>query len=219
MITSYDIPYYLIFASCFAFSLAASKDSIPGLMYLRLLLFAGLVTEVTVEILQWLHKEENGPYHVYIPVEYILLVLFYVENTSRARLPAILKLSIPIYVLSSLGLSYFYYHFSSYPSLIYNFSCLLNVIWIVHLIFEINPSEHTSLTQLPLFWIFSSLLIFYSGIFFFNGAYNYLISRQAQLASMLRTYINICLNYLLYLLLIYAFICSIRMKKYSTRSS
>jgi hypothetical protein len=46
-----------------------------------------------------------------------------------------------------------------------------------------------------------------------------LVSQHSHLAQVLRNYINICLNYLLYLLLTYAFVCSIKMKKYFIPSS
>jgi hypothetical protein len=163
----------------------------------------------------YLKVEENGPYHVYTPIEYVLLILFYRKNTKNNLLRDIMGISAFIYPVASILISLLHYHFTEYPSTVYNISCVLNVVWIVFIFFELNSVSNIKITSLPLFWILASLLIFYSGIFFFNGAYNFVLNKDSHLAAELRNYINIFLNYILYILMIYAFICSIKLKKYS----
>ena len=215
MLTSHDIVYYGILLLCTYFSFQAQRSKIFGLVFLRLLLCIGLLNEVIVEVRQHWEIDENLSHYYYIPFEYALLVGFYIKNTHNLLLVRLMKASVIIYVIISFCIASSYYHFKDYPSLIYNFSCLLNILWIVFLFFEIEVVPNVSLTSLPLFWILTAFLIFYSGIFLFNGVYNYMLEKDTELAADLRKYINISLNYLLYATLTYAFICSSQIKKYS----
>ena len=217
MITRYDIVYYIIYLICLYASFKASSRFIAGLYLLRLLLCCGFINEMVVEVFQHFKIEENTPHYFYIPLEYILLVLFYKKNTRKSWLKKAMEGSIFFYTALGFSLAIFYYHFQDYPSLVYNVSCLLNTIWIVILLYDIETLENLSITSLPLFWILTALLIFYSGIFFSNGAYNYLLQKDSKLAQLLRQY-NIVLNYVLYLLLTYGFFRSWIIAKYSYQS-
>jgi hypothetical protein len=214
MITVQDIFYYIIYCICLLFSYLAKRENIPGLAYLRLLLWFGLATEVCVEILQYQHAEDNIPYYFYLPLEYGLLVFFYQANCRRPLLKTVLFPSILVFFITSVLLSTIQYGFHGYPSTIFNISCILNTAWITFLFFDLNFIEKIPITKLPLFWIYSALLIFFAGMFFYNGAYTYFLKEDMGLASNLRKYISITLNYILYLLLTYAFICSKTIRKY-----
>lgn len=214
MITIYDIFYYLIYGICLYFSFKARENNIPGLIFLRLMLCFGLFTEIIVEILQYHNLEENWPYYLYIPLEYILLLLFYTKNLRSNLLKKIAFSSTLLYLMIYSFFVFFQYHFKGYPSSIYNTSCLLNVIWLIILFFGLEFVEHLPVTSLPLFWIYTALLVFFAGIFFFNGAYNYFVQRDSDLAKDLRNYINTGLNYILYSVLTYAFVCSKNIRKY-----
>jgi hypothetical protein len=214
MITVQDIFYYLIYCICLIFSYLAKKENIPGLTYLRLLLWFGLATEACVEVLQFQKAEENIPYYFYLPLEYGLLVFFYHANSKRQLLKTVLFTSIFIFFIVSILLSSIQYQFHGYPSTIFNISCILNTAWIILLFFDLNFIEKIPITKLPLFWIYSALLIFFAGMFFYNGIYTYFLKEDTVLANNLRKYISITLNYILYLLLTYAFICSKTIRKY-----
>lgn len=214
MLTNSDIIYYLVYSTCLIFSFRAREVNIPGLVYLRLILCLGLVNEMVVESLQYLHKEENPSNYIYIPIEYFLLVLFYIQNTHKKRFRKALYLSIPLYVIVTVLFIVYRYHFKGYPSAIYNVSCLLNTIWLVRLFLDIDVVDHLPVFKLPLFWLYTALLIFYSGLFFFNGAYGFFVDHDSKIAESLRGYIALGLNYILYSVLTYAFICSRAMKKY-----
>ncbi len=213
MLTSADYIYYTIYLFCLYASFKAGRTSIPGLVFLRIMLLAGLVTEGVIEVLQYLKKEENGPYYVYIPIEYFCLVQFYRHNTKVAPLRRAMNLSLPVYFLLATGLSFFYHRFSGYPSVLYNISCFLNTIWIALLLFNFEPEDGREIWFNPLFLICSGLLIFFAGVFFFNPVYPLIAKQDPALAKELRTYINIFLNYFLYILLSIGFLCSAKKVK------
>lgn len=213
MLTVYDIIYYLIYIVCLYFCFRARETNIPGFLYIKLMLCCGLVTEIAVEIFQYNKLDDNKPYYFYIPLEYCLLVLFYASNTNSKLFKNVLYSSIAVYLAICFFLI-FRFSFSIYPSAIYNASCVLNTIWVIILFFDLGSINDLPITRLPLFWIYTALLIFYAGIFFFNGAYNYFLQNDSILAKDLRNYINTGLNYVLYSTLTYGFICSGNIKKY-----
>src|SRR5438105_6198419 len=99
MLTPSDIAYYIIYTFCLYFSFRARRSNIPGLNILRLLLCCGLVNEIAVEIRQYLKFEENLSHYFYIPIEYILLVFYYIKNTDNKYLKNAMKLSLIIYLI------------------------------------------------------------------------------------------------------------------------
>ena len=214
MLTVYDIIYFIIYIICLIASFKDSTRSIYGVLYLRLMLFCGFVTEIAVSIFKFYKINDNKPYYFYIPLEYCLLMLFYVANTQRIFLKNALYASIVLYLTICLVLALLHPHFIIYPSLIYNLSCLLNTVWVTFLFLDLVSVEDLPITSLSLFWIYTSFLIFYAGIFFFNGVYNYFLEEDSDLAKQLRNLINTGLNYVLYSTLTYGFICSKNIKRY-----
>jgi hypothetical protein len=213
MVTSYDIPYYVIYLLCLVLSLKARQRNIPGLFFLQLMLTSGLITEIIVEFYQYLNLNSNRPYYVYIPLEYCCLVLFYTRNTNNKMFKTIMVFSIFGFILMAFILSLFHYHFETYPSLIYNASCFLNTIWVGLLLYSLTPDQSAKLLKHPIFILYAGLIIFFAGIFFFNASYNYFLAKDKNIAEYLRNNTNIILNYILYLSMSYGFICSIRIKK------
>lgn len=214
MITGFDIVYYSIYLLCLLASLRASSKTLPGLLFLQMILIFGLVTEGMVEVLQYYKANENFPYYIYIPLEYILLCFFFRANTNKPFLRKLLMYSVVPYLLFSIFLSVFKYNFASFPAYVYNANCFLSIIWLVIMLLNLEIVNNLTPVRIPAFWVFTSFLVFYAGIFFFNGAYNYFLKKDPTIADHLRNYVNTGLNYVLYSVLTYAFICSANMKKY-----
>lgn len=212
--TIYDKYYFTIYIICLVFSMMARGFNIPGLLYLRLILYCGFVTEVSIEILQYYKQDNNTPYYFYLTIEYCLLVLFYGKNTYNRILRNCMYGSIVFYLVSCLWLVIFKYDAEDIPASIYKISCALNVIWITILFLNIPYTTDVVITRYPLFWILTALLVFYAGTFFFNAAYSYFYEKNNEVAKAIRNYINNGLNFFLYLTLSYAFLCSWRMKEY-----
>lgn len=208
MLSTSDIIYYALYVPCLFFSFKAKENSVHGISFLRITLCAGLIAELATIVLKELNREPNGPYYFYIPLEYVCLVLFYRRNASSVKIKRVLNVSIPVYFLAAVLLSVFHNHFRGYPSVLYNINCFFNSIWISLLLFNFDTGNEKEIWKQPLFIILSAFLIFFAGIFFFNTAYATVQKKDPVLAGHLRVYVNTGLNYILYILLAYGFICS-----------
>jgi len=138
MITNADIIYYLVYLSSLILSFMASDKKVAGLFFLRMILVLGLLTEIIVEILQYLNTNENPPYFIYIPLEFLLLCLFYARQSSKPRLARIIKSTGFLFLIISaiLGLINGY---EKYPSILYNISCFINSLFKSFLLFGFVP--------------------------------------------------------------------------------
>lgn len=215
MFTVFEIFYYILFALALLVSFWATNQSICGLNYLRLLLIGGLISEVLVDATSAFSFNSNLIYYIYLPFEYLMLTLFFAKSVKMNSSQRIIVFSIPVYLMIYVALLFYYYPKFEYPGMIYNLGCLIIIIWAVIRLFNLEIVDEVSIVKNPLFWICTGLLILYTGVFFYNAVYNYLLHAKSELASSLRLIINMNLNYLFYLAWIYAFICSIRLKKYS----
>lgn len=212
-----DIIYYVLFFTAFFFSFKASPKNLRGLKVLRILLGVGIVFELLNDLLAFLPMQKNKLYYLYMPVEYALLSTFFYVSVSKSGLKRAILLFFPVYIALVTYFSLNYYHFNEFPSLVYNLGGFLNIIWATLALFSIEIEIEKPIYDLPNFWVYSAILILYMGIFFYNGVYNYFLQRETELAKSLRNVINLNFNYLFYIILIYAFICSIRLKKYIIR--
>lgn len=198
-------------------SFMARSIDIPGLSILRLILCIGFLNEIISQIFKIRNMNDNISHYFYIPIEYLLLTLFFLKNIKIKILKKLMICSLFIYILIVLPIIFLNYeplHFP-YPSIIYNINCIFNILWISLILFNFENTSFQPIIRIPIFWILSGMLIFYSGIFFFNGAYNYFMNRNLTLAIHLRDYINITFNNLLYLIFLYAFYISWKKTKYS----
>jgi len=217
MFTITDIIYYLLFCTAMILSFKATEQNLRGLIFLRALLICGLINELTVEFLDYYTVYGYATYHFYVPLEYVLLSCFFIKFISNKRIRQIIALSLIVYFTIDIYYSTHYYSLKNYPAIPYNIGCFFSVIWAVFVLFTLEVRRSIKVTSLPIFWICAGLIIFYLGVFFYNAVYNHLIHEKTALAKSLRLIINLNLNYLFYIIWSYAFICSIRLKKYSTQ--
>jgi len=209
-----DVIYYILFTTALILSFMAAKENFRGLNYLRILLVVGLVSELIVDAMDHFTEYPNLFYYIYIPFEFIILSLFFKKSTDNKLLKTVILYSISAYSVIVIGIIS-YHSVSDYPGIIYNIGCTFILIWAVTMLFTFEVKNGLTLIKLPFFWICTGLIILYSGVFFYNSVYNYLLEEQTDLAKRLRILVNLNLNYLFYIIWSYAFICSIRLKKYS----
>lgn len=200
----------------FVFSFYAQKFE-KSLIILTSLLLLSLLTEMLVEIFKSHKINHRIIYHIYIPVEYMLLALFLSRQNVNSSLKKIIRFSIPVYFCISMFISFFFISYKDFPGTQFNIEGLFLVSFVIAVLFSLKITEGISIFRLPFFWIGSGLLLFHSGLFFFNGAYNYLIHNKTEYAAKLQTIINTNLNYLLYIFWIIGFIWAIRNRKYITQ--
>jgi len=201
---------FLLFS--FFLSLIASIKKDTSLRIFSILLFLSILAEILVYTFHKNKLNYNLIYHLYVPIEYALISIYFILLTKNKTIKSIIKWSIPLYIAICIVIS-IHNSFQKHPGLQINLEGLLLITWSIITLFSIEVKINTIITSLPIFWICVALLIYHSGIFTFTGIYNYILENKTSLGSKLNLYILQLSNYLLYICLSIAFICSLRTKK------
>jgi hypothetical protein len=209
----YRIVYFSLITIAFILSVNKQKKN-KGYIYLSFILLLAIVTDIIHVILQETVKQyQYIPYHIYIPAEYIFLSLFLYSYTQNKILQNILIVSMPIpLIVELLFISKNY--FVQFPSLIYNISGALIMLWSIIILLQIPVQLKINVTTTPIFWFCTAFIIFFSGQFFMNGFYNRIQEVHPAILKPLSNVIYYSLNYILYILIIIALICSPPKTKY-----
>jgi hypothetical protein len=206
--------YITLMFIAFLLSVYTWKKFDRKVIYIVIVLLLALIAEFIVIIL----KKQKIPYvfiyHFYIPVEYTLFSLFFRTKTVNKKIDRLILYSIPLYLVTSIILSFFFYHFKEYPSLNFNIEGFLIIIWSVWLLNSFDEFEETSIFMKPALWLCMGLIVFYAGNFIFNAYYNHLKDTNRVLAENLTTYLNNVLNIFLYITMSISFICTWKTGKY-----
>lgn len=210
-----DIIYYVILLACIIMSFIAKKATIKGLKWIRVTLTIAFITEFINEFIDYYSSYGSVVAHFYLLQEHAGISMFIISNLKSKYFIALIKVVATLFIICSFFISLFYQKFINYPGIQYNINCFIIILWACTLMFRIEIVYAVKISELPLFWLLSGLLLFYSGVFFFNGTYRYILENNKLTASQFRTWINLTLNYLFYLTWIYSFVCSIRMQKSS----
>jgi hypothetical protein len=206
--------YILLMVVAFILSLFTWQRVDKKVIYIVIVLLAGLVAEFIVLYLKKQQIPHAIVYHIYIPVEYTLLTLFFRTKTAKKKIHPFLLFSIPLYIITSIILSVFFFRLSGYPSINFNIEGFLIIIWSVWLLNSFDEFEETSIFMKPALWLCMGLIFFFAGGFIFNGYYNHLKNTNEPLAKILNEYINNGLNIFLYITMSISFICSLKTAKY-----
>jgi hypothetical protein len=180
------------------------------------LLFATLAVELLAEALSRSHKAFVWSYHIFVVVEYALLCYYCLSALATAAYRRTIRLSVPVFIAFSLYVSYFWYHFQSFPGINISTEGLLLFILFTYLLFHLDIDRYMPVYHHSDFWIAIGVLIFFGGTFFFNGIYTRLLNMDAAKAMDLFGIINKPLNLLLYSCIIIGLLCSIQKRSYIT---
>jgi len=149
-------------------------------------------------------------YHLFNPIEYSVLCSYYLKACNVSRLKGTVAWSIPVFILFSLFISCFLYHFKSLPALNINVEgCLLFIIF-THLLFSLEVHINIFIYTIPDFWISVGILIFFGGVFVLFGLYSKLHYLDKIRTLELFDIITKPLNIILYSCFITGLIYSIR---------
>jgi hypothetical protein len=210
------ILYYGLMFATLVLSFFAQKED-RTIRTLTLLLILSVLVEMLVEIFKARHIGHRIVYHFYIPIEYIFLSVFFSKQDIHRKLKQIIRYSIPVYVVAAVFISIFLVKPPQFPGLQFNLEGLFLISIVIGILFSLNVTTH-SIFHLPLFWFCCGLLVFHAGLFFFNGAYNYLLKQKAGYASQLQTVINTNLNYILYIFWIIGCLCVFLKRRFIIQS-
>lgn len=204
--------YYVLMSISFGISIFCLRGALKNIFIFTLLLVSILV-EVTVRFYLFQNENHFFLYHFFTPVEYMLLALYCRQTTQFKRLRILIDVSIVSFWMLSL------YTFSgklhSFPSISNSIESLLLIILATIILLTIEPVIKMPVTALAEFWIVLAILVYFTGTFFFNGAYNYLRMRDANHAKEIFNVINSVFNCIFYILLSYGLICYYRFRKLS----
>ena len=208
--------YVLLFGSLAALKFNQTKLYVNNIRLIEFLFVCSIVTEISVDLLKYYYNITYWVvFHVYQPVEYILLTYLFYFNTKSKNLKKCTALSVPLY-LATLFVYYSMSRESLFVPKYFDFvlESFLVSIWAALYMLELVSSDELSesIITIPLFWIAFATIIFYSGSIFIMG-FRYYLDMSAPALSQIARSVGHYLNFLFYLLLIFAFIWIPFMKK------
>jgi hypothetical protein len=213
------LTYYLILATAAVLSFIKTKNDKRLLIFSTLLLLS-LIEELYFEWLLYKNKDESFYiiYHLFLPVYYGLFTWYLVQYLKKRLLKNVFLISIGIFGVTSISISFKLYHFTDYPSLPFNILGVLLIVDCLVILINLDVSDNISILNKPVFWIGVSTILFYSGTFSLMGFYNYLLKhRPKNEVNELQNSINVILNYLYYLFISFGMIWSKPTLRYSAQ--
>lgn len=209
------IIYYGLLGICLvALLLNTKKLSRIYYWFVPLIIFA-----ITVQVAQDILRQNkiegyDFVFHIYQPVEYSLLALFYYYTIHNKLVKKLILFSIPLVLLFSV----LYYSvgtgvFFGGDFLDFCVCAFFVCIWVTIFFFELLRSdENLNLNTYPAFWVNAANLLFYGGCLMVMGVYFYFLNSNPATAKQL-LYVNHYLNLVLYSLYIIGFIQPVRWKR------
>ena len=165
-------------------------------------------------IVAWLHasgQEFVWIYHIYVVIDYTMFCIYFMPSISLKYQKWVI-LSIVIFAVASVCISYWYYRFENYPGVNINTEGVLICIICTYVLLNLDIQLFDAIYKHPNFWFSLGLLIFFGGTFFSNGLYTYLYELDPVQAKKLFNIINSQLNLIQYTCFIIGFVCAIPRK-------
>lgn len=143
--------------------------------------------------------------HLYVVVSFIFLVLFYKVELTGFLKPSWFKITLFIFGIFFLINLLFIQSFNEYPNMTFAISSLIVVVMALLYFNKIMiESRIEKLTDEPLVWISTGILIFYTGNFFFHILFNALLKTSTELLISLALFFRILIA-ILYILIAIGF--------------
>ena len=208
-----QIIYLFLLISSWFISIWCKKND-PAIRIFPWLLSVSLLTELIVNILYHVyHTEYNFIYHIYLPIDYCFLAIYFIKTNNKKWIKHLILVSILLYAILSVFISYSVTPLNQHPGLSFNIEGALLITWSILTLFSVDVNPAVSISKQPVFWICFGLLLFHAGIFFFNFVYAYIDTHKSDMANELHQLVIKNLNYCLYIFFSVAFLCSERMPK------
>jgi hypothetical protein len=210
------ILYYILMLTCLVVFLFRRKDLGKGFLLLGPLLICSIAVELVTD---WQRKMFSRidwyQYHIYQPVEYILLTGIFYGNIRNVAVRKAMLGSIPFF-LFTLSVYYLYQpqSFNSEKFIDFQIESFFLIIWAILYLVEIVNTDVLidSIWRLPVFWLSFAVLLFYSGNIFIVGLRDFLSKYDVELKSTLML-VPQYLNLIFYLMIIVGLLCTRTRKK------
>lgn len=177
------------------------------------LIILAIITQVVGDILEHKNIKHYFVFHIYQPIEFLLLSIYY----SRLFRNIILKKTVLFTMVPFLGfhLVYYWSRFNNLDFTDFTIQAIIIFSWCMIYFIQLLRGEHNSILSKDAdFWINSANILFYTGCVLVMGIAKFFLANDPELRSKLFQ-INNFLNIQLYLLYCIAFLCLGRLKKYS----
>lgn len=182
--------------------------ALQGKYILITLLIIIIAVELSVDIIKGfqadvsdsIKKKYRPIYHAYIPVEYLLICLFFLCSVKSRKLKRFIIFSVVAFGITCAFISLSDpAKLDEYPSYQFNISGALLLILAILVLLDMSSfNTDTYIYHYPLFWICAGVLLFHAGIFYFVGVYKYLSTHNKELASDLNAIIIGSFNIIYY---------------------
>lgn len=146
-------------------------------------------------------------FHLLTPIQYALFSLMIYQATEQVLLKKLIMLSIPAFVVISLGISVFVQKIDRYNSISLSLQNVVLTIWSVLFIHELVTRKRVFRIEAePMLYVSVGLIVYSCGKFMIEGLMDYFIKKDIHIAKDLYT-ITELLSFLLYLVLAFALLC------------
>lgn len=174
-------------------------------LYLYIFVVVGVLTE-SWNILDIKLGSQNNliATHLYCPLEFLLLALFYIPHLTPVLKKKWLYWIITGYMTFALVNPFFIQSLNEYSQMRIYSSIILVIFSLVYFYRLMNELKIGKLSAEPMVWINASVLIFYSVIFFYNILFNKLLEYSREVLIIIAILIGI-FTALFYLLIAIGF--------------
>jgi hypothetical protein len=213
------LPLYL-FAIVISFVSSLLVYTYPKTSYYYLRLFppfllATIITEVLGSYLSSIHRPNVALYDFFTVFEFCFYLYIINLIIANEKIRKVIKGVIILYILIAVANILFIQKIKAFHTVTYAFGCLLIVAACIYYFFELfKIPKSVELKRNPAFWICSGLLFFYCCGFPLFGMFNFLSDISRLIIKNFYNIITI-LNIFLYTLFTIAFLCRLKIRKYT----
>jgi hypothetical protein len=190
-----------------------TKESYIRILFLYLVVILA-TTLLAIFVVNGLKMESNlFLFHIFTPIEYTLIGLLYNDILSGAVVRRAIRISIPVFIVTSILFSLFVQRFRDNNSYIVIIECVLIICWTLLFFREVLLyREAEVLVRYPRFWIGMGILVYFTETMAINGLMDYMVKHSMGLAR--RAYgVSYIFKYLLFLSLTLGAWCRIGLKR------
>jgi hypothetical protein len=169
------------------------------LIYLLLLL---LLSIASICILVYTPIKNNlFIFHIFTPVQYLILSLLYSYEISTVPIRRIIQASIPVFIVICILLSLFVQKMTDNDSIATIIGSIGLILWpLLFLRQTLKLQEVNSLLRFPMFWISVGFLFYFIGSLATEGMLDYLISHDMEMAQKV-FFLTYIFKYMLFIML------------------
>lgn len=192
-------------------SIRESRHHKPWIKWFIILLILILITEITgfrCKMLELESQRYQFIYHLFTPIEYILLVNIYMNIFYNNTAKKLAKCSALIYVTYSIWNAFYGETYRQFPTVGCMIEWTLMLLLVLYYFYELYQSDLLmSIFKLPSFWMSTGNFFYYAGTLFIMGLIHKVEHENKELATKIFQLVLI-LNIFMYSFWIIGLLCN-----------